>query len=66
MRFIAARLAAEVRAIAVVGAVLCAKAPLRSPRLNQRAIDREVFIAHKLLGAQIHFGKEPLRHFAVQ
>jgi hypothetical protein len=38
MRLVRALLAAEVRAIAVVGAVLGAKALLRSPRLNSKRV----------------------------
>jgi len=64
MRLIAALLPAKVRAIAIVRTILSAKALLRSPRLNQRSVHREMFIAHEFSGAKIYFGKELLRHFA--
>ena len=66
MRFIAALLAAKVRAIAVVGAVLGAKALLRSPRLNQRAVHGEVLVGHKLLRPHVHLREEALRDIARQ
>ena len=36
------------------------------PGSIQRAIDREMFVAHKPLGLLVHFGKEPLRHIGSQ
>jgi hypothetical protein len=56
----------EVRAVAIVGAVLGAKALLRGPRLDQRAIDGEVLVRHEPLGLLVDFGKELLRHLGGQ
>jgi hypothetical protein len=66
MRFIAALLTAKVRAIAVVGAVLCAKVLLRNPRLNQCAVHGELLVTHKLLRPHVHLREESLRDIARQ
>ena len=57
MRLVGALLPVEVRAVAI-GAVLLAEALLRRPGLNQRAVHREVLIAHEPLGLPVHLGEE--------
>ena len=66
MRLVRALLAAEVRALAIVGAVLGAKTLLRGPGLNQRAVHGEVLVTHKLLRPQVNLREEALRDIARQ
>ena len=63
---VAALLPAKIRAVAIIRTVFRAKALLRSPRLNQRAVHLEMFVTHKALGKVVHFGKELLRHIGSQ
>ena len=51
---------------AVVGTVVREKALLRGPRLNQRAIHREMLVAHEPLGLLVHCGKELLSYIGSQ
>jgi hypothetical protein len=57
--------ALEVRAV-IVRAVLLAQALLRSPGLEQRAIDGEVLVTHEPLRPLVDLGEKPLRHLAGQ
>src|ERR1700731_2169759 len=66
VRLVAALLAVEVRTVAVVRAVLRAKALMRGPGLDQRAIHGEVLIAHEALGLPVDRAEELLRDRAAQ
>ena len=67
VRFIAAPLVVEIRAVAFFRTVLWLEALERSPRLNQRAIDRKMLIRQQRLHARmIQQGlHEPLEHIAI-
>src|SRR5271157_6277706 len=66
MRLVRAALAAKVRPVAVIGAVLRAKALLRGPCLNQRSINSEMLVGHEPLSMLVYFGKELLRNIGSQ
>ena len=58
MRLVRAALAAKVRDVAVIGAVLGAKTLLRGPRLDQGAINGKMPLRHETLGLPVHFREE--------
>ena len=61
MRVVAALVSAKVRTI-VIGAIFGAKALLRGPGLDQRAVYGEVLVGHELLSLLAHLGEEPPGH----
>ncbi len=66
MRLVPSLLSVKVRAIAIVGAILAAKALLRGPGLDQRAVHGEVLVGHEPPGLLVHLGEESLRHIGSQ
>lgn len=52
---VAALLAVEIAVFVIAGAVLGVKTFLRSPRLNQCAVHREVFVTHVSLDLLVDF-----------
>ena len=68
MRVVRALAVMEVRSVAFAGAraILAAETLLRGPSLDQRAVDGEVIVRHKLPGLLDHGGEELLRPLAVQ
>ena len=67
MGFVPAFLAVEVRAIAVARAVLRPEALVRHPRLDQRAVHREVLVRQQRLHLRVvqKSGHERLEHIAL-